>query len=62
MRKTPHTSAMPGTRVSIKLHDDTIVVGKFKERTGKFIVLYDGQRFRTRDIRSFMIVKGKGSN
>lgn len=53
---------MPGTRVSIKLHDDTIVVGKFKERTGKFIVLYDGQRFRTRDIRSFMIVKGKGSN
>ena len=56
-RKSPHTSTNPGKRVRLVLRDGTHVEGRFKERTGQFVVLDEG-RFRGRDIDKFIVVKG----
>ena len=53
--KTPHTSAPRGKRVCLHMRDGRKVIGKFVERTGKFIVL-DCGRFRGIDIAQMSIV------
>lgn len=55
-RKSPHTSTNPGKRVRLVLRDGTQAEGRFKERTGQFIVLEEG-RFRGRDVDKFIVVK-----
>lgn len=45
-------------RVRIVLRDDTEVYGKFKERTPKWVVLFDGRRIPGGDIKAFTMMKG----
>ncbi|WP_250533512.1 hypothetical protein [Caballeronia sp. AZ10_KS36] len=54
--KTPHTSCARGTRVRVVLRSGEVIVAKFVERTGKFVLL-EGHRLRGADIRTFGIKK-----
>lgn len=49
--KSPHTSATPGKRVRVVLRDGTVIIDKFRERTGQFVVLAC-RRLRGREIKS----------
>lgn len=53
--KCAHTHAQRGKKVCLHLRDGRKVLGKFVERTGKFVVL-DVGRFRGVDIRQLSIV------
>ena len=55
--KAPHTSTTPGKRVTLHLRDGSQVHGRFRERTGQFVVLDTG-RYRGRDIDKFIVRKG----
>ena len=55
--RTPHTSCFRGTRVRIILKNGQIIDGKFKERTGNFIILFSGLKVRAGEVKAFMIVK-----
>lgn len=60
--RTPHTSVRKGKRVRIVLKDGTIIIDKFKERTGKFVIIGDethNNPIRAGDIKSFGIYKHK---
>lgn len=52
--KTPHTSCARGTRVRVVLRTGEVIVAKFLERTGKFVLL-EGHRLRGGDIKNFGI-------
>lgn len=54
--KTPHTSAHPGKMVRVVLKDGTVIVDKFVERTGKFVVLR-GCKLRGAQIKSLTIYR-----
>lgn len=54
--KTPHTSCARGTKVRLVLRNGDVIVAKFVERTGKFIVL-EGHRLRGVDLKSFGIYR-----
>lgn len=56
--KTPHTSCMRGTRVRVVLRSGDVIIDRFVERTGKFIVLA-GHRLRGGDVKTFGIYRGK---
>jgi hypothetical protein len=56
--KTPHTSCPRGTRVRIVLRNGDVIIDRFVERTGKFIVLA-GHRLRGGELKSFSIYRGK---
>lgn len=56
--KTPHTSCMRGTRVRVVLRDGSVIIDRFVERTGKFIVLA-GHRLRGGEVKAFSIYRGK---
>lgn len=45
-------------RVRIVLRDDTEVYGKFKERTAKWVLLFDGRRIHGGNIKAFTMMKG----
>lgn len=49
----PHTRCTKGKRVRIVLHSGEEIIGKFFERTGKFVVLEGNVRIAGRNIRSF---------
>lgn len=52
--KTPHTSCARGTRVRVVLRNGDVIIAKFLERTGKFLVL-EGYRLRGGDVKTFGI-------
>ena len=54
--RTPHTSTRAGKLVRLVFRDGTQVESKFKERTGKFVVLESG-RYCGVDIKKFIVVK-----
>jgi hypothetical protein len=56
--KTPHTSCARGTRVRVVLRSGDVIIDRFVERTGKFIVLA-GHRLRGGDVKTFGIYRGK---
>lgn len=58
--KTPHTSCRKGTTVWIKLRDGTVIVDKFVERTGKFVIT-ENHKLKSKVIRAFSIRKHKCS-
>ena len=53
--KTPHTSCRQRKSVKIILKNGELIFGKFKERTGNFVILYDGTKIRAGNIKSFTI-------
>jgi len=55
--KSPHTNCPRGCRVRIVLRTGEIVVDRFVERTGKFVVLRE-RRLRGAEIKSFSIWRG----
>jgi hypothetical protein len=54
---TPHTSCRKGLRVRVVLRDGTVIVDRFVERTGQYVVL-ENHRLRGRAIKTFGIYKG----
>ena len=60
--RTPHLSTHKGTPVLIKLRNGTRIEGKFKDKKGRLVLLEDGRKIRTMDIKSFMIWKGVDRN
>lgn len=57
--KTPHTSCRKGTTVRIKLRTGEIIIDKFLDRTGKFIILENYGRLKPSAISTFSINKLK---
>lgn len=55
---TPHTSCRKGLRVRVVLRDGTVIVDRFVERTGQYVVL-ENHRLRGRAIKTFGIYKGE---
>ncbi|MDR5777587.1 MULTISPECIES: hypothetical protein [unclassified Caballeronia] len=55
--KTPHTCCARGTRVRVVLRNGDVIVDRFVERTGKFVVLAK-HRIRGGELKSFGIYKG----
>jgi hypothetical protein len=49
---------MRGTRVRVVLRSGDVIIDRFVERTGKFIVLA-GHRLRGGDVKTFGIYRGK---
>lgn len=58
MTGTRHTSTNPGRRVRLVLRTGSHVDTRFRERTGQFVVT-DAGRFRGRDIRAMIVLKGE---
>jgi hypothetical protein len=56
--RVPHTSTNRGKKVRIILRDDTVLEGKFMDRTSRWVELDTG-RVMKKDIRAFIILKGK---
>lgn len=56
--RTPHTVLPRGMKVRVTLRDGTELYGKFKERTPKHVVLFDGRKIPGGDIKAFTPVKG----
>lgn len=54
--KTPHTCCARGTRVRVVLRNGDVIVDRFVERTGKFVVLAK-HRIRGGELKSFGIYK-----
>lgn len=57
--RIPHTSCHRGKRVKVVLKNGTEVIGRFENRTDKWIVLKDVGRINKADIRAFIILKGE---
>lgn len=57
--RTPHTSTRKGKRVKIIMKNGLVLIGKFKERTGRY-VLIDDSKIWAGDIKSFTIYKPNG--
>lgn len=55
--RTPHTSIRRGKRVKVTLKDGVVVIGKFLDRTGNFVIL-DNCKIRAGEIKSFFQYKG----
>lgn len=55
--KTPHTSCPRGQRVRVELRDGTEIYDKFRERTGKWVIL-DNHKLKPGHIKAFTIIKG----
>lgn len=61
--RTPHTSTRKGKRVRIVMKNGVILIGKFKERTGKYVLIGVSKisggnlKIRAGDIKSFTIYK-----
>lgn len=55
MSKTPHTNFRQRQRVLVILRDGTRYEDRFKERTGKFVVLEGHGKIRGENIRSITI-------
>jgi hypothetical protein len=49
---------MRGTRVRVVLRSGEVIIDRFVERTGKFIVL-SGHRLRGGEVKAFSIYRGK---
>lgn len=54
--RTPHTSTRKGKRVRIVMKSGLVIIGKFKERTGKYILVGDSKIWAG-DVKSFAIYK-----
>lgn len=59
MRKCPHTSCRKGTTVRIVLRTGEVIIDKFIDRTGKFVILEKYGRIKPSEIKSFGIRKLK---
>lgn len=59
--KCPHTHFTRGKRVFIILRDGTHVVGKFQDRTSRYVILDTG-RYATDQIRSMSFHRWKTDN
>lgn len=59
--KTPHSCCRRGKRIRLVLRSGAIIVSKFIERTGKFVILESG-RYEMCDIKSFTINKNYDSH
>lgn len=57
MSKKPHTTAHPGKKVRVKLHDGTVIFDKFVDSTDRWIVLREAGKIMVRDIDSFGLAK-----
>jgi hypothetical protein len=59
--RTPHTSTYKGKRVSIKLRDGGLVIGKFYDKKHNTVELgenkFDKEQIPIRNIKSFKIFK-----
>lgn len=58
MTKACHTSMQTGARVIAWMRDGSHVIGKFKERKGRFVVL-DVARIDVKDLRQLGYYKGQ---
>lgn len=56
MPSAPHTSCAEGKRVSVKLRNGEVVVGKFSGKASRFIWVGD-TKVNRKEIRSFLIAK-----
>lgn len=54
--KSPHTSCPRGTKVRVVTRGGEVIIDRFVERTGKFIVLR-GRRLRGDELKSFTIYR-----
>lgn len=54
--KAPHTTFYRGKRVRIVLRNGQVIIDRFVERTGHYVV-FENNRLRGRDIRSATIYK-----
>lgn len=57
--KACHTSMKTGARAIAILRDGSTIIGRFKERKGRFVVL-DNARIPTADLRSLGYYREKG--
>jgi hypothetical protein len=55
--RVPHTATRRGKRVKIILRNGSELVGKFLDRTDRWVELDTGRVMKS-DIRSFIIIKG----
>jgi hypothetical protein len=56
--RTPHTTVRRGKKVRVKLRDGTLIIDKFVERTGKFVIL-ENHTLKPVEIMSLNIYKAK---
>jgi|6_EtaG_2_1085325.scaffolds.fasta_scaffold02580_15 hypothetical protein len=54
---TPHLSCKQGTKVRIQLKNKIVIIDRFKEKKGNYIILYN-RRVRKNLIDTFSIIKG----
>ena len=57
MKRTCHLSCNKGKRVRVLLRNGEIIIDKFVEKKGRFVLL-EGRKLRTVEIKSFVIFKG----
>lgn len=55
--KKPHTTAYPGKRVRVKLHDGTVLFDKFVDSNDRWIILRERGKVLVKDIDSFGLAK-----
>ncbi len=52
-----HTACHRGKRVSVKLKNDQIIIGRFEGRNDREVFV-DGHKIHKENIRSFVILRG----